>query len=102
MQRLILPSSPTRSKPWGNELGFQDISIADAGTEMKQAESDLQDWLSKGCHGEMDYMAKHGTRRTRPAELVPLALVAPSAGSGMSNGCVTWRWGWVTPRFPLA
>ena len=57
MQRLILPSSPTRSKPWGNELGFQDISIADAGTEMKQVESDLQDWLSKVCHGEMDYMA---------------------------------------------
>ena len=64
MQRLILPTSPTRSKPWGNELGFQDISVADEGTEMKQAESDLQDWLSKGCPGEMDYMAKHGTRRT--------------------------------------
>jgi epoxyqueuosine reductase len=38
---------------------------------MEQAESDLQDWLSKVCHGEMDYMAKLGTRRTRPAALVP-------------------------------
>ncbi len=47
-------------KAWGNELGFQDISIADAGAEMKQAESDLLEWLSKGYHGEMDYMAKHG------------------------------------------
>lgn len=37
---------------------------------MTQAESGLLEWLSKGYHGEMDYMAKHGTRRTRPAELV--------------------------------
>jgi epoxyqueuosine reductase len=58
-------------KAWGNELGFQDISIADAGAEMAQAESGLLEWLSKGYHGEMDYMAKLGTRRTRPAALVP-------------------------------
>jgi epoxyqueuosine reductase len=66
-------------KAWGNELGFQDISIADAGAEMAQAESGLLEWLSKGYHGEMDYMAKHGTRRTRPAELVPGTLRVISA-----------------------
>jgi epoxyqueuosine reductase QueG len=38
---------------------------------MKQAESDLQDGLSKDCHCEMNYMAKHGARHTRPAALVP-------------------------------
>ena len=54
-----------------NELGFQDISIANAGAEMTQAESGLLEWLSKDYHGEMDYMAKHGTRRPRPAALVP-------------------------------
>jgi epoxyqueuosine reductase len=66
-------------KAWGNELGFQDISIADAGTEMTPAESGLQEWLSKGYHGEMDYMAKHGTRHTRPAELTPgtLRVISP-------------------------
>jgi epoxyqueuosine reductase len=26
----------------------------------------LERWLAAGRHGEMDYMAKHGTRRTRP------------------------------------
>lgn len=61
-------------KAWGKELGFQDICIADAGAEMRQAELGLLEWLSKGYHGEMDYMAKHGTRRTRPAELVPGTL----------------------------
>ena len=66
-------------KAWGNELGFQDISIADAGAEMTQVESGLLEWLSKGYHGEMDYMAKHGTRRTRPAELVPGTLRVISA-----------------------
>jgi len=31
----------------------------------------LADWLAKGYHGEMDYMARHGSKRARPAELVP-------------------------------
>lgn len=46
---------------------------------MAQAESGLLQWLNKGYHGEMDYMAKHGTRRTRPAELVPGTLRVISA-----------------------
>ena len=37
---------------------------------MSKAESGLFKWLGKAYHGEMDYMAKHGTKRTRPAELV--------------------------------
>lgn len=61
-------------KTWGKELGFQDIRIADATAEMAHVESGLREWLNRGYHGEMDYMAKHGTRRTRPAELVPGTL----------------------------
>ncbi len=61
-------------KAWGKELGFQDIRIADATADMSQVEADLHEWLSLGHHGEMDYMAKHGSRRTRPAELVPDTL----------------------------
>lgn len=61
-------------KAWGRELGFQDIRIADAGADMSQAEARLHEWLNEGYHGEMDYMAKHGSRRTRPAELVPGTL----------------------------
>lgn len=56
-------------KQWGKDLGFADVGITDI--DLSQAEVDHQAWLEKGYHGEMDYMAKHGTKRTRPAELVP-------------------------------
>jgi epoxyqueuosine reductase len=56
-------------KAWGRELGFADIGIA--GIDLAQAEAGLAEWLNAGMHGEMDYMAAHGTRRARPAELVP-------------------------------
>ena len=56
-------------KRWGRALGFADIGITD--TDLSQAESGHQEWIAKGFHGEMDYMAKHGTKRTRPAELIP-------------------------------
>lgn len=61
-------------KNWGNQLGFQDIRIADANADMSLVEAELSAWLEKGFHGDMDYMAKHGTKRTRPAELVPGVL----------------------------
>jgi epoxyqueuosine reductase len=54
---------------WGRELGFQEIGIAD--TELSEAEEHLQRWLAAGRHGDMAYMARHGTARARPAELVP-------------------------------
>jgi epoxyqueuosine reductase len=56
-------------KRWGRELGFDAIGIA--GTDLGEAERGLTDWLAAGCHGEMDYMAAHGSKRSRPAELVP-------------------------------
>jgi epoxyqueuosine reductase len=43
----------------------------DANAEMTKAETGLFEWLDKGYHGEMDYMAKHGTRRPRPSEPAP-------------------------------
>ena len=56
-------------KNWGLALGFSQIGITD--TNMQTAESEHQAWIEKGFHGDMDYMAKHGVKRTRPAELVP-------------------------------
>ena len=56
-------------KQWGRELGFAAVGIADA--DLSTAEAGLQEWLAQGFHGEMDYMASHGTKRSRPAELVP-------------------------------
>lgn len=58
-------------KTWGKELGFHDVRIADAQADMSVVESGLFQWLAQGYHGDMDYMAKHGTKRTRPAELEP-------------------------------
>jgi epoxyqueuosine reductase len=59
-------------RKWGNELGFQQVGIADP--ELGEAETRLLDWLGKGYHGEMEYMQRHGTKRTRPADLVPGTL----------------------------
>lgn len=57
---------------WGAELGFQQVAVADC--DLSQAEPRLAEWLARGWHGDMDYMARHGARRCRPAELVPGTL----------------------------
>jgi epoxyqueuosine reductase len=57
-----------RIRDWGRELGFAAVGFA--GIDLGAAETGLLDWLAAGCHGEMDYMASHGTKRSRPAELV--------------------------------
>ncbi len=59
-------------KRWGRELGFQKIGIA--GIDLAGDEPRLQAWLEAGRHGAMEYMARHGLRRARPAELVPGTL----------------------------
>lgn len=56
-------------KHQGNLLGFQQVGICD--TQLDEAEQHLSDWIDNGYHADMDYMDKHGTKRTRPAELVP-------------------------------
>jgi epoxyqueuosine reductase len=57
---------------WGAELGFQQIAVADC--DLSHAEPRLAEWLARGWHGDMDYMARHGVKRSRPAELVPGTL----------------------------
>src|SRR6476619_4149452 len=64
-------------RTWGRELGFAEIGIAD--TELSADEARLLAWLDAGRHGEMDYMARHGVSRTRPALLVPGTLRVISA-----------------------
>jgi epoxyqueuosine reductase len=54
---------------WGSELGFQQLGVSDV--DLAEAESRLDAWLDDGHHGTMDYMHKHGRKRSRPAELVP-------------------------------
>ena len=64
-------------KSWGRELGFAEVRIADV--DLAHMEAPLQAWLDAGYHGEMDYMASHGMKRARPAELVPGTVRAISA-----------------------
>jgi epoxyqueuosine reductase len=64
-----LPALARAIKAWGAELGFADVRIADI--DLADQEAGLQAWLDAGHHGDMDYMASHGMKRARPAELVP-------------------------------
>jgi len=62
---------------WARELGFASIGVTD--TELSEAEDHLQRWLGAGRHGDMAYMARHGTARSRPGELVPGTIRVISA-----------------------
>ncbi len=66
--RHIPPDLNERIIGWGRELGFQQLGIADI--DLSQAENRLQSWLAAGHHGDMHYMTRHGSRRSRPAELI--------------------------------
>ncbi len=56
-------------RTWAGDLGFQQVGIS--GVELADDEVHLLNWLHAGHHGEMDYMARHGTMRSRPAALLP-------------------------------
>lgn len=64
-------------RDWALDLGFQQIGVSDI--DLALAESRLQEWLSANFHGRMAYMSRHGTRRSRPEELVPGTLRIISA-----------------------
>jgi epoxyqueuosine reductase len=59
-------------KQWGLTLGFQQVGITDI--DLSAYEPRLLAWLNKHFHGEMHYMEKHGSKRSRPAELHPGTL----------------------------
>jgi len=64
-------------KAWGRALGFQAVGIGDV--HLDATETRLRQWLAAGHHGRMDYMARHGDKRTRPQELVPGTVSVISA-----------------------
>jgi epoxyqueuosine reductase len=59
-------------KCWGKELGFADVGITN--TDLSNYEADYFQWIENNYHGDMDYMQRHGTKRTRPTELEPNTL----------------------------
>ena len=69
LNTLQLAELASDIKHWGQELGFQQVGITD--TDLTQAETYLSGWLTDGYQGEMEWMSRHGSLRSRPAELVP-------------------------------
>ncbi len=64
-------------KAWGLAAGFQHIGIT--GTDLSADEARLLSWLNVQHHGEMAYMQRYGTKRSRPADLLPGTLRIISA-----------------------
>ena len=67
-----------RVKALAREAGFQRCGIA--GIELGEDEAHLRDWLANGLYGSMDWMARHGHKRSRPQELVPGTLRVVTVG----------------------
>ena len=53
---------------WSEELGFQQLGVSDI--NLSEHDKHLNDWIAAGFHGEMDYMFKHGSKRSHPEQLV--------------------------------
>lgn len=86
-----LAALAARIKALAIEFGFQRCGIADIA--LNQDEAHLRDWLAQGLYGTMDWMARHGDKRSRPTELVPGTLRAISVGLdyGRDDDEDAWR-----------
>jgi epoxyqueuosine reductase len=71
------PALKERIREWAAALGFQQTAVA--GIDLSSAEARLLEWLGRGFQGDMDYLARHGARRSRPGELVPGTVSVISA-----------------------
>ena len=79
-----------RIRQWGEALGFQQLGFSN--TELGGAEQRLHHWLAAGMHGEMEYMARHGSKRSRPQELVAGTLSVISARMDyLPDAAEPWR-----------
>ena len=67
-----------RIRKLAHAAGFQRVGIS--GIELGEDEAHLLDWLQQGLYGSMEWMARHGTLRARPAELLPGTLRVISVG----------------------
>lgn len=66
---LELSQLKSQIKQWGKELGFSDIGVSH--TDLSKYEAEYFNWIGENYHADMEYMVKHGTKRTRPNELEP-------------------------------
>ncbi len=78
-----------RIKRLSHELGFQRCGISDIA--LGDDEAHLRDWLAQGLYGSMDWMARHGDKRSRPQELIPGTLRVISVGLDYGqDGTTAW------------
>lgn len=61
-------------RDWAQVLGFADCRIS--ALELGNAPQQLRDWLARGWHGDMEYLARHAELRADPNRLLPGALRA--------------------------
>ncbi|WP_339670565.1 tRNA epoxyqueuosine(34) reductase QueG [Dasania marina] len=71
-QLATMQQLPEQIRLWSRELGFEQTGISDV--DLSQHGKHLDDWLAKNFHGEMDFMAKHGSKRYHPEQLLPGTL----------------------------
>jgi len=57
----------TRLEQWAKQLGFQQLGVS--GIDLSKEERYLQRWLAQDFYGDMEWMQRHGNKRTRPEEL---------------------------------
>lgn len=69
LPQSLLADITKRLRVEAHRLGFTGLGIS--GTDLSQAEQHLTEWLDAQYHGQMAWMAHHGTKRSRPEELVP-------------------------------
>ena len=67
-----------RIKALARDAGFQRCGISDI--VLDEDESHLRDWLAQGLYGSMQWMARHGDKRSRPGELLPGTIRVVSVG----------------------
>lgn len=66
---LAMSELHNKMQGWAKSFGFQQLGVSDI--NLAESEEKLLRWLEAGFNGSMGYMSRHGTKRTRPAELVP-------------------------------
>lgn len=64
LQHPDMTQLTAKIKQWGLELGFQQVGIS--GVDLGEHPQNLQNWLDKGFHGDLGYMAAHGAKRGKP------------------------------------
>ncbi len=78
MDSHALEALAHRLKALALQAGFQRCGISDI--DLREDEAHLRDWLAQGLYGSMEWMARHGDKRSRPQELVPGTIRVLSVG----------------------